>query len=236
MKEKTTLLFLSNQKALQEAILHFHPDETYFKPFLVVPEVKGIWGHLGTTSNLILFYATSQFNLPERLLLKELRTKKPGIHLVLIAPEAVALAAWKFDLFHFIPFPATHQDIEDTLRKHIRITSSGALPKLAIRDQSGTTQWDLQQLLYCRGDGNYTHLHFIEGQHTIITKKLKEMQSSLAPYAGIERIGKSFIINLNNIKRIEPNGIQFMGQETIKLSLSDTYTKRIKDLLFGIDL
>jgi len=68
MKEKTTLLFLSNQRALQDAILQFHPDETYFKPFMVVPEVKGVWGHLGATSNLVLFYATSQFNLPERLL------------------------------------------------------------------------------------------------------------------------------------------------------------------------
>lgn len=68
MKEKTTLLFLSNQKALQKAIQHFQSDETYFKPFLVVPEVKGVWSHIDTSSSLMLFYATSQFNLPERLL------------------------------------------------------------------------------------------------------------------------------------------------------------------------
>jgi len=70
----------------------------------------------------------------------------------------------------------------------------------------------------------------------MITKKLKEVESPLAPFAGIERIGKSFIINLRNIKRIEQQGIEFMGPEKIKLSLSDTYTKRIKNLLFGADL
>lgn len=70
--------------------------------------------------------------------------------------------------------------------------------KIALQTTQGIFIHEIQTILKCTSEGNYTHVHFTDGKKVLISKPLKDFEDMLCSY-GFERIHNSHIINLNHL-------------------------------------
>jgi two-component system LytT family response regulator len=112
--------------------------------------------------------------------------------------------------------------IMNQVRKTIKVN-----PKLKLVNREGFELVDLETIIYCKSEGNYTRFFFKDGSSSLTSKTLKKYQVYLESY-GFMRIHKSHIVNLNEIKR-------FIHGKVSQVVLSDgqalDVSKDIKPLL-----
>lgn len=77
---------------------------------------------------------------------------------------------------------------------------SGRLEKLAVPSSDGIDFLDVRDIIFCKADGCYTHIHLVNRQTKVVTKVLKEFEDILAE-SGFCRVHNSFLINLSHVKR-----------------------------------
>lgn len=70
--------------------------------------------------------------------------------------------------------------------------------RIALQTSQGVFLHELQTIIRCHSDGNYTTIHFTNDKRLLIAKPLKEFEELLSIY-GFERIHHSHIINLNHL-------------------------------------
>jgi len=73
--------------------------------------------------------------------------------------------------------------------------------KLSLSDSKGIHIIDVSNILFCEANGNYTTLHFENGDSKMFTKKLKYFEEKLIQQ-DFFRVYKSFLINLQYVKSI----------------------------------
>lgn len=69
--------------------------------------------------------------------------------------------------------------------------------RITIPTQSGFEVIVVQDILYCKADDNYTHVHLRESDK-LVSKTLKHFEDMLTPY-GFVRTHKSYLVNPNEI-------------------------------------
>ena len=77
--------------------------------------------------------------------------------------------------------------------------------QIALSSSSGVTFVHLNNIVYLRGDGAYTYFFLKTGEKHTVSKNLKEYEKLLEG-KGFYRVHKSFIINLNEMKKYEKGG------------------------------
>lgn len=70
--------------------------------------------------------------------------------------------------------------------------------RIALQTTQGIYIHEMNTILKCTSEGNYTNIHFIDGKKLLISKPLKEFEDLLCAN-GFERIHHSHIINLNHL-------------------------------------
>lgn len=70
--------------------------------------------------------------------------------------------------------------------------------KIALQTSEGINIYELDSIIRCSADRNYTELHLVNGKKTLFSKSLKEFEDLLL-HSGFERIHHSHIINLNHL-------------------------------------
>jgi two-component system LytT family response regulator len=70
--------------------------------------------------------------------------------------------------------------------------------KIALQTSQGVFLHELQTIIRCNSEGNYTSIYFTNGKRLLIGKPLKEYEEILSGF-GFERIHHSHIINLNHL-------------------------------------
>ncbi|WP_310378535.1 LytTR family DNA-binding domain-containing protein [Flavobacterium sp.] len=70
--------------------------------------------------------------------------------------------------------------------------------RIALQTSQGVFLYELQTIIRCNSEGNYTSIHFTNGKRLLIAKPLKEYEDILSSF-GFERIHHSHIINLNHL-------------------------------------
>ena len=70
--------------------------------------------------------------------------------------------------------------------------------KIAFQTSQGVFLHELQTIIRCNSEGNYTSIYFTNGKRLLIGKPLKEYEDILSGF-GFERIHHSHIINLNHL-------------------------------------
>lgn len=73
--------------------------------------------------------------------------------------------------------------------------------RLVVSDKNNIYLIDLPDLLYCKGEGNYTTFHLRDGTSVVISKHLKTYEKQLLR-GRFFRVHTSFIVNLRDVKRI----------------------------------
>ncbi len=70
--------------------------------------------------------------------------------------------------------------------------------RITLQTTQGIFVHEIQTILKCTSEGNYTNIHFTDGKKTLISKPLKDFEDLLCNN-GFERIHNSHIINLNHL-------------------------------------
>lgn len=101
--------------------------------------------------------------------------------------------------------------------------------KIALNSSEGITIYELETIIKCSAESNYTCLYFTNGKKTLVSKTLKDFEDLLCT-SGFERIHHSHIINLNHL-------VSFVNKDGGYVILSDKTTlpvsQRKKSNLIG---
>lgn len=94
--------------------------------------------------------------------------------------------------------------------------------RIALSTKEGLNFVEIDNIIYCEADGNYTVIYLEGGIKNLLTKPLKEVQNQLDDM-DFCRIHNSFLINLNKIKRyVRGDGGYVIMNNDANLSVSRT--------------
>lgn len=97
--------------------------------------------------------------------------------------------------------------------------------KLVLPDYEGYTMLKVADIIYCKADGSYTEIHLLNGKIVTTSKLLKSIEE-LLPSQTFYRIHKSYVVNLNLIKRYnKTEGHQVLMENNALLDVSDRNKK-----------
>lgn len=102
--------------------------------------------------------------------------------------------------------------------------------KLALPTDKGIIYININDIILFKGDRNYTHIHFCDGQKITSSKNLKEFENQLNN-ANFFRVHKSYLINMNYVKMFHKESgcyIEMINGYTI------TVPKRRKELFIRL--
>jgi two-component system LytT family response regulator len=108
-------------------------------------------------------------------------------------------------------------DIDTLLQKIVSYRN----PKIAIPTLKGIEMIDIDTIIHCEANSNYTVFYF-EKSKKIITKTLKEIEQQLAPY-NFMRIHHSHLINMAHLKnyvKVEGGFVTMSNGKQISVSRS----------------
>lgn len=72
--------------------------------------------------------------------------------------------------------------------------------KISVPISGGYQFVEVENIIYCESESNYTNMFFQDGNSLLISKTLKTLEKLLAPFFFI-RVHKSFVINPNYLKK-----------------------------------
>lgn len=142
-----------------------------------------------------------------------------------------ALKAIKFSALDYLLKPIDGQELTEALDKLVQRPqenfnlqiknfldnhlSSNPKRRIALSTSEGIHLYELQQIVRCASEGNYTRIFFSNGKKLMVSKTLKELEELLCQY-DFERIHKSHIINIGHLVSYlnKDNGYVVMSDQT----------------------
>lgn len=94
-----------------------------------------------------------------------------------------------------------HSQINEKARVLKENMEEHTIKKIAVPVSHGLLFLALKDILYLEADGSYTHIFMTDGTKLLITKKIKEFESTLNPENHFFRTHRSYIVNLLRIKQ-----------------------------------
>ena len=174
-----------------------------------------------------------ELNLEQRKFIWQFKINFPQSILVFCSKDyLVANFSWQSQAVYFMPLPASRRAVALMMKK---IEEKRKAPKIRIKlnYQGGFDLVDSEDICFCEGDANYTTVHLRNSKSILLSKKIKFIYQKLSSFPEIIRLGKSYIVNTENIVKVDDNKVYFKGQNTtnVKFELSAIYTKRLKEQL-----
>ena len=77
---------------------------------------------------------------------------------------------------------------------------SGKISRLAVPSTEGIDFLDICEIVYCKAEGNYTFIHFVNEKPMLISRNLKDFENMLSS-SGFCRVHHSYLINLQHVKK-----------------------------------
>ncbi|MBL7729144.1 MAG: response regulator transcription factor [Dinghuibacter sp.] len=139
----------------------------------------------------------------------ELLNHVPQINFDIIfitAYEAFAYKAFKYAAIDFIVKPCNNdelkQAIEKILKKQLEAVAmeKPRLTKIPLPASDGLLFIDVNDIIRCESERNYTHIHLAGKQKILVSKNLREIEDLLAGN-NFFRLHHSHLVNLNHINR-----------------------------------
>jgi DNA-binding LytR/AlgR family response regulator len=102
--------------------------------------------------------------------------------------------------------------------------------KISFNYLGGCYIFSANQICFCKGDGNYTNLFLKDSRKILVSKQLKDVQEKFSACPGLVRVGKSYIINLDNIQKIDEHKVTFNTLKSqLHIKFSPIYLRRVKE-------
>ena len=93
---------------------------------------------------------------------------------------------------------------------------------IAVPSSSGLEFIEIENIIYCQSDSNYTHIHLKKSKPMIVSKTLKDIEEML-PKSAFFRVHHSFTVHLKHIKRyLKADGgyLVMSNGDTVKVARS----------------
>lgn len=74
------------------------------------------------------------------------------------------------------------------------------LKTIALSTMDGLHFVEVDQIVYCRSEGSYTQIHFINAEQILLSKPIREVEELLSS-SGFLRVHHSYLINLSYVKK-----------------------------------
>ena len=134
------------------------------------------------------------------------------------AHDQYAIKAIRFSALDYLLKPVDVDDLVQAVRKvqqrlqqknsayqyqsvlHNMRFRPGKIDRLAVPSFEGIDFFNLEDIIYCQADGNYTTLHLTHQQSQLISKNLKDFESLLTE-SGFCRVHHSSLINIKHIQK-----------------------------------
>ncbi len=101
---------------------------------------------------------------------------------------------------------------------------------IALPMKEGFRLVKLEDIMYCKAEGNYTQIIFLDGGTMLISRKLKETSASLEGKL-FQRIHQSYLVNMRHAKMyLRKSGGQLVMSDGIKLPISKSYKEEVLNL------
>ena len=159
-------------------------------------------------------------------------------HVIFItAHEDHSLQAIKKHAFDYILKPVDYQEIVESVEhikawmKRSRAKVDGKSDSIRLSTMEGVHILRPDQVLYCKANGSYTQVALEEGGSILVSKTLKSLESYL-PQKGFFRVHRSYIVNINKVKRLlkKDGGFVEVTDGTL-IPVSENYREDILDIL-----
>lgn len=108
-----------------------------------------------------------------------------------------------------------------------------AQERLAVKDGTHIKFFVLRDITYMQSDGDYLHIHTMDGEHAMIRERMRDMEQRLTASSFV-RISRSLLINLNHVREMKPSkhgDYEFVLSDDNCLISGKTYRKTVRDLL-----
>lgn len=180
------------------------------------------------------------------------KIKNPQFETIFVtAYEEFAIKAFRFAALDYLTKPIDFRELQDSIErlkskqkielKEQRIellienlsNNPSEFNKIVLPDYNGYTMVKISDIIYCKADGSYTEVHLINGKKIIASKLLKSLEE-LLPQATFYRIHKSYLVNLNLIKRFnKTDGYQVLMENNILLDVSERNKKEFLEKILA---
>jgi two-component system, LytTR family, response regulator len=132
------------------------------------------------------------------------------------AYDRYAVRAFKFSALDYLLKPIDPVELKATVEKAAQkvqvvqqqldllkqqLLSTRRSSKIALPQLNGFIIADIEQIIYCESDSNYTRFHMKNNEQYLICRSLGEVESLLEGYTFF-RPHKQFLVNTNEIKRV----------------------------------
>lgn len=130
--------------------------------------------------------------------------------------EEYALKAFKTEAVDYLLKPFDLEDLSRAIKKVVDKRKKAQSAKhsevflqawkgaqdqqIALSSSEGFLFVKIKDIIYCRGDGAYTYFYMKNTDRITVSKNLKEFETLLSDF-GFFRVHKSFLINLNEMKK-----------------------------------
>lgn len=147
------------------------------------------------------------------------------------AYDEYALEGFKQGAVHYLVKPIDAEDLVESVQrvkkkrlegKNHGINGMGLKPKIPISSLNGVELIEVDQIIRCESDGNYTTIVLHQRKITV-SKTLKEIEKQLIDFPFFFRLHNSHLVNLNQVVKYirgEGGSVILSNQEEIGVSRS----------------
>ncbi len=118
-----------------------------------------------------------------------------------------AVKAFKYSVLDYLLKPINIESLQGAVAKAQKVVQNKkshhyipSFGKVALPSMEGLELVDIDDILRCEADVNYTVFHFKSRNKMVISRPLKEVEEALAPYHFF-RIHKHHLVNLRHVAR-----------------------------------
>jgi len=147
------------------------------------------------------------------------------------AYDEYALEGFKQGAVHYLVKPIDAEDLVESVQrvkkkrsegKSSGINGMGLKPKIPISSLNGVELIEVDQIIRCESDGNYTTI-VLQQRKITVSKTLKEIEKQLVDFPFFFRLHNSHLVNLNQVVKYirgEGGSVILSNQEEIGVSRS----------------
>lgn len=180
------------------------------------------------------------------------KIKNPSFETIFTtAYEEYAIKAFRFAALDYLTKPIDFRQLQESIERfkskqkvelkeqriELLIENLSNKPsefnKIVLPDYDGFSMVKISDIIYCKADGSYTEVYLLNGKKITTSRLLKSLEE-LLPEQTFYRIHKSYIVNLNLIKRYNKmDGHQVLMENNILLDVSERNKKEFLDKLLN---
>ena len=145
-----------------------------------------------------------------------LRRVDQSVSLIFVTNMAqFAVKGYEVDAFDFVVKPVSYADLSQTLGRLLKDSLEGGF--ISVNCSNQIVKVFLSELVYTETQRHYQALFLADGTTARTRMTRAELCELLGPRKRFARVGASFLVNLDYVVRVAPDGIELLGDRVVHI-------------------